>query len=370
MSTIISFPGLGIDGFTVNKVAFTVFGRDVMWYGIIIAFGMIMGLLVAMRHAKQERISYDDVMDYAIFTVISAIIGARLYYVLTSLDMYIKDSFIATLREMIAIWEGGLAIYGGVIGGAIAIFVISKIKKIKFGKVCDMIIPALMIGQIIGRWGNFFNAEAHGTVTDLPWRMGLQTVGSDVVKYVHPTFLYESLWNLIGFIIISAVYKKKKYHGQITLMYFAWYGFGRMFIEQLRTDSLYVGQFRISQLVGFVTFAAATAVLIINGIKHKKDKPVLETEAADDEKSDSSDKIKAADKTNISDKTDASTDDKDDKTENNKSKDTSSTDGEEKTTPDSEETTESKQSGECPGDDNSVSANRKDNPDKEEKSNG
>ncbi len=312
MSTIISFPGLGIDGFKVNRVAFTIFGRDVMWYGIIISLGIIAGLLVAMRHAKQEQISSDDVIDYAIFSVIAAIVGARLYYVLTSLDMYIKDNFVDTLKEMVAIWEGGLAIYGGVIAGAIAVFVISKIKKISFGKACDMIVPALIIGQVIGRWGNFFNAEAHGTVTDLPWRMGLQMVGSDIVEYVHPTFLYESLWNLVGFVLLTVLYKKKKYHGQITFMYFAWYGFGRMFIEQLRTDSLYIGDFRISQLVGFATFVISAAILIVKGIQYRGKAPVLALEwAANAENSgaeaDAKAEINAEAKTAVKEETEALT---------------------------------------------------------------
>lgn len=273
----ISFPGLGIGEIPINRVAFTIFGRDVAWYGVIISFGMVLAFLLALKHAKKEGVSTDDLLDITIFTVIFSIIGARFYYVITSLDSYIVEgNFLETLKGMVAIWNGGLAIYGGIIAGAITVLVICRIKKLSFAKICDLIAPSLMLGQIIGRWGNFVNAEAHGTETTLPWRMGIRPAGSEITSYVHPTFLYESLWNLLGLIIILSLYKKKKYNGKVTLMYLAWYGFGRAFIEQLRTDSLYVGSFRISQLVGIVTFIAAGTCLIVFGIKHKNDKPILE----------------------------------------------------------------------------------------------
>ena len=273
----ISFPGLGIGEIPINRVAFTIFGRDVAWYGVIISFGMVLAFLLALKHAKNEGVSTDDLLDITIFTVIFSIIGARFYYVITSLDSYIVEgNFLETLKGMVAIWNGGLAIYGGIIAGAITVFVICRIKKLNYAKICDLIAPSLMLGQIIGRWGNFVNAEAHGTETTLPWRMGIRPAGSEITSYVHPTFLYESLWNLLGLIIILSLYKKKKYNGKVTLMYLAWYGFGRAFIEQLRTDSLYVGSFRISQLVGIITFVAAGTCLIVFGIKHKNDKPILE----------------------------------------------------------------------------------------------
>ena len=257
MTNIISFPGLGIGEFELSKTAFSIFGKDIAWYGIIITFAIICGFLYSLYRSKQEGVLVDDMLDLAIFTILSAVIGARLYYVLSRLDIY--DTFL----KAIAIWEGGLAIYGGIIGGAIAIFCVTKYKKIKTAKVLDMVAPGVMIGQAIGRWGNFFNAEAHGVETTLPWKMGIFDSFDSKTYYYHPTFLYECLWNILGFVIINSFYKKKKYDGQIAIMYLAWYGFGRMLIEGLRTDSLYVGSFRISQLIGGVCFVAGVFVLII-----------------------------------------------------------------------------------------------------------
>lgn len=267
----ISFPGLGIDNFSVNPVAFSIGNFEIRWYALIITTGIILAMLYCYLRSKQEGISTDDLLDMAIFTVIFGIIGARAYYVLTSLSEY--DS----LGEAIAIWEGGLAIYGGIIAGAATIFVVCKIKKIKYAKAFDMVAPAVMIGQILGRWGNFFNGEAYGV--QIPKdnilyfiRMGLLPNHESyaVMHYYHPTFLYESLWNLVGFIIINIFYKKKKFDGQIALSYIAWYGFGRMFIEGLRTDSLYVGPFRISQVVAFICFVVGTALIIYNLMKARR----------------------------------------------------------------------------------------------------
>ncbi|MBQ9113121.1 MAG: prolipoprotein diacylglyceryl transferase [Clostridia bacterium] len=270
----VSFPGLGIEEFTLNPVAFTIpifGGIEVRWYGLIITLGIILAFTYCAYRSKQEGIIFDDLLDMAIFTVIFGIIGARLYYVLTSLDKY--DSF----YDVIAIWNGGLAIYGGIIAGGLTIFVICKIKKIKFLKVFDAVAPAVMIGQFLGRWGNFFNGEAYGeeVLEDSLFyfiRMGLipNIESATRMHYFHPTFLYESVWNIIGFIIINTLYKKKKFDGQIFLMYISWYGFGRMLIEGLRTDSLYVGVFRISQVVGFVCFVVGVLLLIINLVKARR----------------------------------------------------------------------------------------------------
>lgn len=269
MSNIISFPGLGIDGFNVNPVAFSIFGFDIMWYGIIITAAMVVGFFVALHNAKFEKIKTDDVLDLAIFLIIFSMIGARLYYVLMKLEDY--HSFL----DVINVRNGGLAIYGGVIAGAITIFIVSKVKKINPAKMLDMVAPGVMIGQAIGRWGNFMNAEAHGTETKLPWRMGIMYAGSTVTKYYHPAFLYESLWNLLGFILIMAFYKKKKFNGQIVLSYITWYGFGRFFIEGLRTDSLYFMKsvfgetIRVSQVVGALCFIFGIVFLIIGNVKAK-----------------------------------------------------------------------------------------------------
>ena len=269
----ISFPGIGIDQFSVNPVAFElpIFGGlEVRWYGLIITTGIILAMIYCYYRSKQEGITVDDLLDMAIYTIIFGIIGARIYYVLFSLDQY--DS----LLDAIAIWEGGIAIYGAIIAGALTIYVICKIKKIHFAKAFDMVAPAVMIGQILGRWGNFFNGEAHGgEVLESEFlyfiRMGLSHgEGARIIYYYHPTFLYESLWNLVGFIIINSLYKKKKFDGQIVLMYATWYGFGRMLIEGLRTDSLYLGVFRISQIVGFVCFVVGAILLVLGFSKAKR----------------------------------------------------------------------------------------------------
>lgn len=263
MGNVISFPGLGIGEFTVNPVAFSIFGYDIMWYGIIITCAMIAGFFIAMRNAKIENIKTDDVLDLAIFLIIFAMVGARLYYVLMKLEDY------TSFWDVINVRKGGLAIYGGVIAGAVTIFVVSKVKKIAPSKMYDMVAPGLILGQVIGRWGNFMNAEAHGVETKLPWRMGIMYAGSTVTKYYHPTFLYESLWNLLGFALLMLFYKKKKYNGQITLMYLTWYGFGRFFIEGLRTDSLYFMKsvfgetIRVSQVVGALCFIGGIVMMII-----------------------------------------------------------------------------------------------------------
>ncbi len=264
----ISFPGVGIDNFTVDKVIFSVGIFEVRWYGFIIVLGMMAAFFYAVYRAKQEKISFDDMLDVGIFTIIFGVIGARLYYVLTTLNEGLYDNFI----DVIATWNGGLAIYGGIIGGALAVYVVCRIKKLSFFKITDTIVPGVLIGQILGRWGNFFNGEAYGyeLLENSPLyfiRMGLipNIESSTVMHFFHPTFLYESLWNLVGFILINALYKKKKFDGQVFFMYITWYGFGRMFIEGLRTDSLYVGVFRISQVIGFLCFVIGVAA-IINGI--------------------------------------------------------------------------------------------------------
>ena len=283
--TTISFPGLGIEPFELNKIAFCLFGKlEVRWYGIIITCGILFAFLYAIwRGKRNEGIISDDVMDVGLATVTLGVIGARLYYVLTTLDVYEYDSF----YDVIAIWEGGIAIYGGIIGGCIGIVAVCLIKKISWRKLFDMIAPGVVIAQSMGRWGNFFNGEAYGyMIGDTTrfyffnkeyilnsgegtlfhtLRMGLvPNEISGVTTYCfHPTFFYESIWNLCGFILLNLLYKRKKFDGQIALIYFAWYGFGRMFIEGLRTDSLYIPgtQLRISQCLGLLCFAVSVALL-------------------------------------------------------------------------------------------------------------
>ena len=262
----VSFPGLGISEISFNKVAFSLFGTiEVRWYGIIMVTGIILAFLYAYYRSKHEGVSFDDLLDYAIFTVLSGIVGARLYYVITSGQKY-------TFGEIFAIWNGGIAIYGAIIGGATALLCVSLYKKIKWQKVFDMVCPGVMIGQIVGRCGNFFNGEAYGespAEDSLLYfmRMELRHEGWSNSYLCQTTFLYESLWNLVGFLIINALYKKKKFDGQVFLMYITWYGFGRMFIEGLRTDSLMVGTFRISQVVAFLCFVVGFALLVYLGVR-------------------------------------------------------------------------------------------------------
>ena len=277
---VVSFPGLGIDDFILNKIALNdefIFNKigiklwnfEIRWYGIVIALGMVLAFLYAGYRAKESKITTDDVIDLGLFSVIFGVMGARLYYVIMEHEMY--HSF----YDVIAIWNGGLAIYGGIIGGAIAVFCVAKVKSrknknISFAKCTDIILPGVMIAQSLGRWGNFFNGEAYGGVVaeNSPLyfiRMGIfpnNIDGEWGMAYVHPTFLYESLWNLVGFALINIFWKKKKFNGEISLWYATWYGFGRMFIEGLRTDSLYVGPVRISQLVGFVCFVVGLLFIV------------------------------------------------------------------------------------------------------------
>ena len=286
--------------FEFSPVAFTIFGKDIVWYAILITAGMILSALYAFNRGRKLGIKTDYMYDYAIFTIIFGVVGARLYYVLTSLDKYTK------FYQVFEIWNGGLAIYGGIIGGALAIIAVSLFRKINIMSALDAIAPSVMIGQAIGRWGNYFNQEAFGCNTTLPWGMkswvveqnsGFTLEGTveylksaqvslaeqgmtvDPNGYVHPTFLYESLWNAIGFIIIHFLYKKRTFKGQMFLLYITWYGLGRAFIEMLRTDSLYIPgtKIRISMALGAACFLVGLTLLIVFGVRAKKNPPVLET---------------------------------------------------------------------------------------------
>lgn len=284
----IAFPGLGIKPFHIDKAAFTIFGKDIAWYGILITCGMILCVLFANYVAtKREKLKSDDIIDLAFYIIIFGVLGARLYYVLFELDSYIVTSgtFLQNVAQsfmrIIGIWNGGLAIYGGVIAGLITAYIFARKRKIPYLKLFDMLGVTVLIGQIIGRWGNFVNMEAHGGETTLPWRMGLLTSYSgkipvdgmwDREMYVHPTFLYESLWNLVGFFVLNALYKKKKFDGEIFGGYCVWYGFGRMLIEGLRTDSLMLGSLRISQLVGLVSCVFGIVFCVIRTRQTEKAK--------------------------------------------------------------------------------------------------
>ena len=263
----ISFPGLG---FEINPPqGFTLFGKaSVQFYGLIIAIGLILAAVYGLRRAKQFGLKQDDVLDGVLWIVPVAVICARLYYVIFQWDIY-KDDPISILY----IWKGGLAIYGGVIGAALCLILHCQIKKVSLGALLDLVALGFLIGQAIGRWGNFFNREAFGAETESFLRMGLYLTAdgafSSEMHYFHPTFLYESLWNIVGFVALHFLSKKRQYDGQIALGYLAWYGLGRTLIEGLRTDSLYIFKnwlgetLRVSQLVAALSCAVAVAVLII-----------------------------------------------------------------------------------------------------------
>ena len=260
--SIVSFPGLGIGEFEINDTAFTLFGHEIKWYGVIIAIGMICAFSYFLFRAKRGGIKADTVVDFTLFTIPIGVVGARLYYVVF---------YGVPFADIYKIWEGGLAIYGGIIFGAATVIVMCRIKKVKFFALADMIAPGVMIAQAIGRWGNFMNGEAFGSETDIFCRMGLCNWHTGYqTMYVHPTFLYESLWNVVGFALINIFYKKRKFNGEMLFWYVCWYGLGRTFIELLRTDSLYLGSIRVSALVGAVCFAVSAPLIILMHIKHAK----------------------------------------------------------------------------------------------------
>ncbi|MBQ1434492.1 MAG: prolipoprotein diacylglyceryl transferase [Clostridia bacterium] len=265
----IVFPGLGIS-VDPSRTAFEIFGFSVYWYGVIIGIGFILGLLYALSRVKWEKIKEDDFLLVLIISLPVSVICARAYYVIFYSSLYFTDGKFDFMRA-ISIRDGGLAIYGGVIGAFLCAFIICRIKKISFLKVSDCVAVSFLIGQGIGRWGNFFNREAYGEITTLPWRMEIYDIASHARVCVHPTFLYESVWNLAGALILHIYYKKKKFNGEILLLYIAWYGLGRMFIEGLRTDSLYLFDtgIRVSQALAAVSFVCAVVIIIIARIKTK-----------------------------------------------------------------------------------------------------
>ena len=255
--TEISFPGLGIEIDPVR--AFRIGPLNIHMYGLIIACGLIAAVLYACRRSKQFGLKEDDIIDGVLWVTPFAILCARAYYCIFSWDMY-RDNPISVLY----IWEGGLAIYGGVLGALVGVTVFCLVKKIRIGALLDVVALGFLIGQSAGRWGNFFNREAFGAPTESFFRMGLLNTYTGQVEYYHPTFLYESVWNLCGFVLLHFLSKKRRYDGQIALGYVAWYGLGRAMIEGLRMDSLWWGPFRVSQLLAAVSCIAAVTVLLVN----------------------------------------------------------------------------------------------------------
>ena len=277
--TTITFPGLGLEmdpGRAISLGPLTIH-----YYGLIIAVGLLLAAVYGLRRAKEFGLKQDDILDGVLWIVPLAIICARAYYCIFSWEEYADHPI-----QVFYIWNGGLAIYGGVIGAVIGVIVFCRIKRVSLGATLDLVALGFLIGQSIGRWGNFFNREAYGAVTDSFLRMGLFNPALGRFEYYHPTFLYESVWNALGFMILHIMSKKRQYDGQISLGYAAWYGAGRTLIEGLRMDSLYWGSFRVSQMLALISCVAAAVVLVLQAARpHDRQKlfvnRVAETEIQD-----------------------------------------------------------------------------------------
>ena len=260
-----NYQGISLLGLELNPDRVLQIGSfSIHYYGLIIAIGLALAVVYGLRRKKVFGLTEDDILDGALLIVPFAIICARAYYCAFSWDSF-KDDPISVLY----IWNGGLAIYGGVIGAAIGILVYCKVKKISIGATLDLVALGFLIGQAIGRWGNFMNREAFGAPVSQDYflAMGLFNRYLGEYQYFHPTFLYESLWNAVGFVALHFLSKKRQYDGQIALGYVAWYGLGRTIVEGLRTDSLWWGPFRVSQLLAAVSCTAAVVVLLIQAFR-------------------------------------------------------------------------------------------------------
>ena len=242
-----------------NPIAFTIAGIDIRWYGILIGVAFLLAIYISYLRAPKFSIVQDDILDLTIFLIPCSIIGARAYYVIFSYDNY-RGNFI----QMLNLRAGGLAIHGGIIAGVIVSYIVAKRKKIKFSNLADLIMPQVALAQAIGRWGNFFNSEAHGGPTNLPWAITVYG------EKVHPTFLYESIWCFFIFILLIFLSNKIKFNGQIALLYAMLYSFERFWVEGLRTDSLMIGQFRQAQVLSLVVFILALSAYIYQVRKYKK----------------------------------------------------------------------------------------------------
>lgn len=279
--SVVKFPKLGLE-FTIDKVAFSIFGIPVFWYGIIISIGFFLAVVLGMKNSKRFGINPDDIIDLVLWAAPAAIIGARLYYIIFNWSEFNGD-----LGRMINIRTGGLAIYGGLIGGVAAGYIFARIKKINFLKLLDLAAPYFVMAQAIGRWGNFVNQEAFGGNTDLPWGMHseaiqryLEDLGTPDVNPdmpVHPAFLYESLWNFGVFFFLIWYRKRYKVRGELFFLYMVLYGIGRAWIEGLRTDSLYIGTFRVSQLLSIAFAVVFGVVIVLRRRMHSGDELVVDT---------------------------------------------------------------------------------------------
>jgi len=268
----VTFPGLGLE-FDINRVAFSIGGFDVYWYGVLIALGMFIGVILGQKNARRFGIDPDKLYDIIIFGAFGALLGGRSFYVI-----FADDYKVTSIKQFFNLREGGTAFYGILSGALITAFIVSRINKTKFLCLLDDLALGFLVGQGLGRWGNFFNQELFGTNTDLPWRMYSDTIAKYISRNaaalyenhgivltdgpVHPTFLYESIWCFIGVIVLSRMIDKRKFDGEIGLMYLVWNGIGRAFCESLRTDALFWGPVRISQAV-CITYATVAFIAIV-----------------------------------------------------------------------------------------------------------
>ena len=258
----VSFPGLGIGEFTINPTAFKITDNiTIEWYAIIICVGILAAYFICDRLAPRFQIKSDDILDGLLIGLPAGFIGARIWYILGDLKSF--DSFL----DMISVWNGGLAIYGGVFGAVVTVFFVCRHKKIPVLNLLDLTAIGFMIGQIIGRWGNFANVEVFGIETNLPWRMGVGVNG--IADYVHPLFLYESLWNLLGLLIIFGYMDFRKHRGEIFLCYTAWYGIGRAWMEPLRLPeyNLHIFGLRINMVLAMALAVVSIALMMFIWIK-------------------------------------------------------------------------------------------------------
>ena len=279
MSFDVQFPGLGLE-FTINRVALSIGGFNIYWYGVIIAAGMVLAMLFAFRNADDFGINSDRLIDVILVGAVMAIVCARIYYIVFAPFKY------ESIWQMIDIRQGGIAIYGGVIGAFVFGGLMAKIRRIPTLPLFDLVGICFLIGQGVGRWGNFVNQEAFGSNTTLPWGMysegtynyllsvqatlAAEGVTVDPTQPVHPTFLYESIWCLVGVVLLASHIKKRRFNGELFLLYIIWYGLGRYWIEGLRTDALMVtSTLRTSQLVALVSVATAV-VLLVAGLQRFK----------------------------------------------------------------------------------------------------
>ena len=262
----VSFPGFGIGEFKINPTVFSIIpGKlTIEWYALIICVGLVVTYIVCDLLTDRFDVSKDDLLDVLLFGLPAGFIGARIWYILGDLESF--DSFL----EMISVWNGGLALYGGIFGGCLAGYFVCRYKKVSFLNMLDLSAIGFMVGQIIGRWGNFANVEVFGIETDLPWRMGVNIMNDAGIAlnewtYVHPLFLYESLWNLIGLLLIFAYMDSRKFKGELFLLYTAWYGIGRAWMEPLRdtTYNLHIFGIRVNMVLAIAIAVFAIAALIV-----------------------------------------------------------------------------------------------------------